>query len=69
MVQEKINKRIVLAGGPSTGKTSVLNKLIKLEYHCFQEAAREIFTEYQKRGSDFISRVLMPAEHYRNPFR
>ena len=29
MIQEKINKRIVLAGGPSTGKTSVLNKLKK----------------------------------------
>ena len=55
MVQQKINKRIVLAGGPSTGKTSVLNELVKLEYHCFQEAAREIFSDYKQRGSDFKS--------------
>ena len=55
MIQQKINKRIVLAGGPSTGKTSVLNELVKLEYHCFQEAAREIFSNYKQRGSDFKS--------------
>ena len=72
MVQEKINKRIVLAGGPSTGKTSVFNELIKLEFHCFQEAAREIFTEYQKRGSDFksdpykISKESYKRRHHEN---
>ena len=70
MVQEKINKRIVLAGGPSTGKTSVLNELIKLEFHCFQEAAREIFSDYQKRGSDFksdpykISKEIYKRRHH-----
>ena len=53
MIQQKINKRIVLAGGPSTGKTSVLNELIKLEYDCFQEVAREIFSDYKQRGSNF----------------
>jgi predicted ATPase len=53
MIQQKINKRIVLAGGPSTGKTSVLNELVKLEYHCFQEAAREIFSDYKQRGIRF----------------
>ena len=55
MVQQKINKRIVLAGGPGTGKTSVLNELVKLEFHCFQEAFREIFSDYKKKGSDFKS--------------
>ena len=49
MVQQKINKRIVLAGGPGTGKTSVLNELVKLEFHCFQEAFREIFSDYKKK--------------------
>ena len=55
MIQQKINKKIVLAGGPSTGKTSVLNELVKLEYHCFQEAAREIFSDYKQMGLDFKS--------------
>ena len=39
MINEKNNKRIVLAGGPSTGKTSVINELNKLGYICFEEAA------------------------------
>ena len=53
MIQEKINKRIVLAGGPSTGKTSVINALSKDKYLCFQEAAREILTDYKLHGSEF----------------
>ena len=32
MLNEKNNKRIVLAGGPSTGKTSVLNEIKKLGF-------------------------------------
>ena len=53
MIQEKINKRIVLAGGPSTGKTSVIDALIKSDFICFREAAREILIEYKLHGSEF----------------
>ncbi|MDA9276693.1 ATP-binding protein, partial [Flavobacteriaceae bacterium] len=53
MIQGKINKRIVLAGGPSTGKTSVINALSKGKFLCFQEAAREILTDYKLHGSEF----------------
>ena len=58
MIQQKINKRIVLAGGPSTGKTSVLNELVKLKYHCFHEAAREIFSDYKQKGQ-ILNQILI----------
>tara|TARA_Y100001935_G_C17307082_1_gene513022 strand:+ start:1250 stop:1792 length:543 start_codon:yes stop_codon:yes gene_type:complete len=53
MLKEKKNKRIVLAGGPSTGKTSVLNELKKFGYMCFDEAARDILLQYSSEGSSF----------------
>ena len=55
MSEDKINKRIVLAGGPSTGKTSVLNELIKLGFKCYEEAARDILSKYEGKGSSFKS--------------
>ena len=51
--EKKINKRIVLAGGPGTGKTSVINALKKERFYCFEEAAREIFNKFKLKGSDF----------------
>tara|TARA_B100001057_G_scaffold417904_1_gene436858 strand:+ start:59 stop:601 length:543 start_codon:yes stop_codon:yes gene_type:complete len=53
MSEIKINKRIVLAGGPSTGKTSVINELKKKGFYCFEEAAREIFNEFKLKGLEF----------------
>ena len=53
MLNEKNNKRIVLAGGPSTGKTSVLNELKELGFVCFDEAARDILSDYSLKGSSF----------------
>ena len=69
MIQGKINKRIVLAGGPSTGKTSVINALTKGGFLCFQEAAREILTDYKFHGSEFktnpigISNEILKKRH------
>ena len=51
--EKKINRRIVLAGGPGTGKTSVINALKKERFYCFEEAAREIFNEFKLKGSNF----------------
>ena len=69
MIEEKINKRIVLAGGPSTGKTSVIDALRKSQFLCFQEAAREILTDYKIHGSEFktnpigISNEILKKRH------
>lgn len=43
-------KRIVISGGPSSGKTTIINYLIKQEYYCFEEVSRELIHEAQKKG-------------------
>ena len=50
---DKINKRVVLAGGPSTGKTSIINKLKSKNFCCFDEAAREILDKFKLKGLEF----------------
>ncbi len=66
MLEIKINKRIVLAGGPSTGKTSVINELKKKNFYCFEEAAREIFNEFKLKGLEFKTN---PIEISKNIFK
>ena len=61
--EKKINKRIVLAGGPGTGKTSVLNALKKERFYCFEEAAREIFNEFKLKGSNFKTDPIKISEN------
>lgn len=36
----KAKKKIVITGGPGSGKTSVINELKKQNYHCFDEVSR-----------------------------
>lgn len=43
-------KRIVISGGPSSGKTTLINELKKLGHICFDEVSREII-ESQKINS------------------
>ncbi len=45
-------KRIVLTGCPSSGKTTLLNHIITLGYHCFEEVSREIIQDSMDRGLD-----------------
>ena len=61
--ENKINKRIVLAGGPGTGKTSVINALKKERFCCFEEAARDIFNEFKLKGSDFKTNPIKISEN------
>lgn len=35
-------KKIVITGGPSTGKTSLIQRLVKEGYHCFPEVIRSM---------------------------
>ena len=37
-------KKIVLTGGPSSGKTSIIKNLRKLGFLCFDEVARDLFS-------------------------
>lgn len=43
-------RRIVISGGPSSGKTTIINRLQKEDYYCFAEVSRELILISQKKG-------------------
>jgi len=45
-------KRIVLTGGPSTGKTSVIQQLKMLQYPCLDEVSRQVIQRAKEQGVD-----------------
>ncbi len=47
---QKKPKLVLLIGAPSTGKTSVINKLAELGYACCEEISRDIILEARKEG-------------------
>lgn len=54
-------KRIVISGGPGTGKTSVIKTLEQQGYFCFHEIIREMTLEAKKHGNEdtFVSNPLL----------
>lgn len=58
------NKRIVITGGPGTGKSSVIKQLELLGYCCLHEVSREITAEAQKQGIDqlFLEKPMLFSE-------
>lgn len=44
------NKRIVITGGPGTGKSSIVHSLENSDYPCVHEISREVILEAQKHG-------------------
>lgn len=57
-------KRIVITGGPGTGKTSIINELIDRGYLCSEEVSRQIILDAQKKGIDqlFLTEPLLFSE-------
>ncbi len=57
----KNQHKIVLIGGPGTGKTSVINELIKRGYFCMPEISREVTLKAQENGIDqlFLTEPLL----------
>jgi len=55
---------IVITGGPGTGKTSIINKLIEKGYPCFPEISREITAQARKQGIEqlFLENPLLFSE-------
>lgn len=45
-------KAIIITGGPGTGKTSVIEKLSSLGYHCVMESGRGIIQKEVKRNGE-----------------
>lgn len=61
-------KRILLIGGPSTGKTTLLNHLKQLGFPCLEEVSREVISTAQKQGIDqlFLEKPLLFSELLRD---
>lgn len=57
-------KKIVITGGPSTGKSSIINELIKRNYTCFEEISRQVTLDAQKEGVEqlFLHNPLLFSE-------
>ncbi len=47
-----MQQKIVIIGGPGTGKSTVLNELISRGFHCKPEISREVTIMAQKKGID-----------------
>ncbi|QVY66833.1 AAA family ATPase [Polaribacter sp. Q13] len=56
-----MQQKIVLIGGPGTGKTSVINELTNRGCFCMPEISREVTLEAQKKGIDqlFLTEPLL----------
>ena len=57
-------RKIVITGGPGTGKTAVIKALEDKGYPCLHEISREIILEAQKKGIDqlFLKEPLLFSE-------
>jgi predicted ATPase len=52
---------IVITGGPGTGKSTIIDKLVERGYSCYPEISREVTLEAKKQGIDqlFLTEPLL----------
>ena len=57
-------KKIVITGGPGTGKSTLVNELIKRGYTCLEEISRQVILNAKKEGIDqlFLTNPLLFSE-------
>ncbi len=56
--------KVVVTGGPGTGKSTVINELIKRNYACMPEISREVTLNARKKGIEqlFLTNPLLFSE-------
>lgn len=57
-------KKIVITGGPGSGKSSIINELKRRDYICFDEISRQVTLEARKKGIEqlFLTEPLLFSE-------
>lgn len=57
-------KKIVITGGPGTGKSSIIEELKKRKHICFEEISRQITLDARKNGIEqlFLTEPLLFSE-------
>jgi predicted ATPase len=57
-------RKIVITGGPGTGKSSIINELIERNYTCFEEISRQVTLDARKDGIEqlFLTEPLLFSE-------
>ena len=58
------SKKIVITGGPGTGKSSIITELLKRGYTCLEEISRQVILDARKDGIDqlFLKNPLLFSE-------
>lgn len=56
--------KIVITGGPGTGKSSIINELKKRGYICFEEVSRQVILDARENGVEqlFLTEPLLFSE-------
>ena len=59
-----MQNKIVITGGPGTGKSTVIEELINRKYECMHEISREVTLNARKNGTDqlFLTKPLLFSE-------
>ncbi|MGB3608326.1 MAG: ATP-binding protein [Psychroserpens sp.] len=59
-----ITRKIVITGGPGTGKSSIINELTSRGYNCLEEVSRQVTLEARKDGVEqlFLTQPLLFSE-------
>jgi predicted ATPase len=57
-------KKVVIAGGPGTGKTTLINHLKALNFQCYDEISRQVTLQARKDGIEqlFLTEPLLFSE-------
>ena len=57
----RMQQKIVLIGGPGTGKTTIINELIKRDFCCMPEVSRAVILKAKKQGVEqlFLTEPLL----------